>query len=186
MFDILEDIKKKITDKVSNFDLYLNICITLVLLATCYYMILLIASYVNREANDRAFKVANILGIVSLVLFYIKNMSRVNLFIKSQWVSLDKNQRIILLTFIVMFIVNFIIRTMREDAINTKFLNSTNMLIILTGLMLSITIAKTINSVVYMKDYVKNNKKNQLYYNLNRELSVSKLNTIKTSLESDI
>lgn len=186
MFDTLENIKKQITDKVSNFDLYLNICITLVLLAMCYYMTVLVASYINRDANDRAFLMTNILGIVSIVLFYVKNMSRINLFIKSQWVSLDKSQKIILVSIILISIVNIIIRVMRNDAISSKFLNSSNMLILLTGLILSITIARTINSVMNIKDYVKNNKKNQLYNKLNRELSVSKLNSIKASIESDI
>lgn len=188
MFDVLDKVKKNIDNTVPQIELYINIMITILQCVLVYFMCLLLIGYNNSESNDKVFTYIRIISIVLLLMFYFKNMSRINLFMKTQWVSLDKRQKIFLFTIIGTLLVNIGIQYYRNHVFTNNSFDTIHIyiLIILTGAILSFTVAKTIDSIVNLRDYVQNNKKNQVYHKLNKELSYAKLNEIKMYIEKPL
>lgn len=188
MFDFLDNVKKNIDNNVPQLELYINIITILMLCALVYLLCLLLISYNNNEDNNKVFNYVKIIGFVMLIMFYVKNMSRINLFMRSQWVSLDNKQKKFFIILVSTILINLGIQSYRNHIFknnSTKPLHI-NMLIILTGIILSSTVSKTIDSVINLRDYVRNNRKNQVYNKLNRELSYAKLNEIKMYVEKDV
>jgi hypothetical protein len=113
-------------------------------------------------------------------------MSRINLFMKSQWLSLDKEQRSFFVITVFTLLMNIGIGYYRKRAIANDFNKSIYMLTFLSGIILSLTVAKTVDGIMNLRDYVKNNHKNQMYNKLNKELSYAKLNEIKLLIEKPL
>lgn len=186
MFDFLDNVKKNLDKSVPQLELYINIITTVLLCVMVYLMCLLLISYNNNESNDSVFHKISIIGIIMLIMFYVKNMSRINLFMKSQWVSLDKQQRSFFVITMFTLLMNIGIGYYRKRAIANDFNKSIYMLTFLSGIILSLTVAKTVDGIMNLRDYVKNNHKNQVYSKLNKELSYAKLNEIKMYIEKPL
>lgn len=186
MFDFLDNIKKNIDKNVPQLELYINITSTFLSCVLVYLMCLLLISYNNYKSNDSVFKYVSIVSLIMLSLFYVKNMSRINLFMRSQWISLDKKQRSFFVIMVFTLLMNIGIGYYRKRAIANDFNKSIYMLTFLSGIILSLTVAKTVDGFMNLRDYVKNNQKNQVYNKLNKELSYAKLNEIKMYIEQPV
>lgn len=186
MFDLLDDIKKNIDDKVPRFGMYLNIINILLLSTLSFFLCILILSYQKNEANPQVFKFVGTLGATIIVLFYIKNMSRINLFMRSNWVSLTNTQKTALFVAVFGIVINLLITYFRSRAIFNNFSKNTNILIILTGITLSITVARIIHSITTFNDYIKDKNRDQIYHQLNTKLNTSKLEEIKQTIEGGV
>uniref|UniRef100_A0A6C0M0K0 Uncharacterized protein n=1 Tax=viral metagenome TaxID=1070528 RepID=A0A6C0M0K0_9ZZZZ len=178
IINLADDIKNNVDKKIPNFEMYINLIHILLSCYMLYLLIILIISYQNNNPNQFVFLQVATIGTIMLVIFYIKNMSRINLFLKSQWASLNKAQHIIFIITILTIILNAVIANLRKN----DFIKVVNVLIICTGIIISMTVAKIIYSIRNFYDYIKNKDSNQFYYKLNKKLSYAKLDELNKSI----